>query len=433
MSDAASRPDAKTPTGGTGEGGAFLDMFRDVPVPDRCVACTNCSLACPVTRVAPDYMGPRMMGPVYERFRRGEVPPTSRKALKLALHEDPFLHYCSNCKNCDIACPCGVPISSLIMEARASFPRSRLTALRDWILAHGETIGLRTALFPAALRNFAMNLSPTRHVLAALGVAFKAPLPAFASATFNGFLGSLPQPEGLVRKVAVFPGCYVNLYDHDCGKDLVYLLNRAGYRVVPSGFVCCGLPMIANGFAGDARANAETNMAELARLENDGVPVLAPCPSCVMTLNEDRPAACKDAGPPPVIDACAFVAGCIARGELALPSANPMRVMYHAPCHLRAQGIGLPGLDLLSDVPGLDVLEAGAGCCGISGSYGFKKEKYALAMSIGEELFGRVKESGAGLVVTECGTCRVQIAHGTGKAVRHPLSLLRSLFADVVR
>lgn len=51
------------------------------------------------------------------------------------------------------------------------------------------------------------------------------------------------------RKAVFFPGCYVDVYDPRTGLDMVWALNRAGYEViVPDDFVCCGLPMIANGF-----------------------------------------------------------------------------------------------------------------------------------------------------------------------------------------
>ena len=41
------------------------------------------------------------------------------------------------------------------------------------------------------------------------------------------------------------------------------------------------------------------------------------------------------------------------------------------------------------------------------------------------KLFETIKDSGIELVATECGTCKVQIMHGTGKTVEHPLSILR--------
>ena len=92
---------------------------------------------------------------------------------------------------------------------------------------------------------------------------------------------------------------------------------------------------------------------------------------------------------------------------------------------MRAQGNGLPGLELLRRLDGVTVENADAGCCGISGSYGFKKEKYDIAQTVGSELFTKVRESGAQAAVSECGTCRVQITHGSGKFSLHPVTILR--------
>jgi glycerol-3-phosphate dehydrogenase subunit C len=103
--------------------------------------------------------------------------------------------------------------------------------------------------------------------------------------------------------------------------------------------------------------------------------------------------------------------------------------LYHAPCHLRAQGIGRPALELLAALPGVTVTDLDAGCCGIAGSYGFKADRYDISMAIGRELFERIKASPAGSsVLADCGTCRLQIAHGTGAETMHPVSVLRKAY-----
>ena len=114
-------------------------------------------------------------------------------------------------------------------------------------------------------------------------------------------------------------------------------------------------------------------------------------------------------------DAQEFLLDAVDNGDFSLAADGKasqlpdLRLIYHAPCHLRAQGNGLPGLELLRRLEGVTTENADAGCCGISGSYGFKKEKYDIAQEIGAELFARVRESGAQAAVSECGTCRVQI------------------------
>ena len=68
---------------------------------------------------------------------------------------------------------------------------------------------------------------------------------------------------------------------------------------------------------------------------------------------------------------------------------------YHTSCHQKLHRIGRPALDLLGLVPGLTVEEMGADCCGITGTYGYKHEKYDIAQAVGQPLFDRIVASGA--------------------------------------
>ena len=411
-------------------------MQTAIPQPDRCIACTTCTVVCPIAQATPNFLGPRMVGPAHERFR-------------LAGHgEDQSLHYCANCKSCDISCPNGVPVSAFIMRARAAACREKPPSPRDWLLAHGATLARWLDIIPASFRNFGLRLPVTRNVLDWLGIAKEAPLPEFAPQRFSTLFRQYRQPENLPRSVVFFPGCYVDMYDPASGLDMVAVLNRAGYRVVlPDGFTCCGLPLVANGYWEEARRNAATNIQELATWKQKNVAVVTGCPSCALMVKAeyaeyfpellpDGVSSCPSgshghADLPVLEDICEFLLDCIGRKELEPPpAATGQQVIYHAPCHLRAQGLGLPGLLLLQGIPGLCVDNAGAGCCGIAGSYGFKKDKYPIAMHTGSALFAAVRASGATVCASDCGTCRVQIRHGSGIQTCHPVSLLHHYYND---
>ena len=174
-------------------------------------------------------------------------------------------------------------------------------------------------------------------------------------------------------------------------------------------------------------------MDTLAALVSSGdVPILTVCPSCQLMLKQEYAEYFPELGKhesivPHVQDACEFLIGLIESGELDIDvREDATKLVYHAPCHLRAQGIGKPGLDLLR-MASANVEDARSGCCGISGSYGFKKEKYDVAASVGSDLFKAVKDSAAEYCVTECGTCRLQISHHTKLPSMHPISWLRKL------
>ncbi|MDO5537217.1 MAG: anaerobic glycerol-3-phosphate dehydrogenase subunit C [Desulfovibrionaceae bacterium] len=388
--------------------------------PDACIACTTCTVFCPVAAATGEFIGPKMIGPAYERFRLS------------GLTEDKSLSYCANCKNCDISCPQGVSIASINMVARAAqCEKEHPHFLRDWIVSHSETLGHLIGPVPADLKNWAMRNVLVRQALDVIGIAKELPMPTYAPKRFRQRLPKLNQ-IATGKTVAFFPGCYVDLYDPKAGEDLVWALGQAGYRVVSSPkFCCCGVPMVASGFMDDARNNARRNLEAMREFAAKGIPILTACPSCELMFREEIPTffpELAEEGMPVVMDAQEFLLGEMQSGnlKLSLKYEQKSSFMYHAPCHMRALGIGLPGLELLREA-GIEIEPANAGCCGISGSYGFKKEKHAVSMKVGSELFRVIRESGANTVATECGTCRLQIASATGVRVMHPVSMLRAL------
>jgi glycerol-3-phosphate dehydrogenase subunit C len=103
----------------------------------------------------------------------------------------------------------------------------------------------------------------------------------------------------------------------------------------------------------------------------------------------------------------------------------PLKVAYFAPCHLRSLGIGLPALEILRLIPGLQIDNIEADCCGLGGTFGFKKEKYEISQEIGKDLAEAIDRLKPETVLSDCEGCRMQIRHLTGLKVLHPVQILR--------
>ena len=102
----------------------------------------------------------------------------------------------------------------------------------------------------------------------------------------------------------------------------------------------------------------------------------------------------------------------------------PLKVVYHTPCHMEKMGWSLYTLELLRQIPGLQLEVLDSQCCGIAGTFGFKSENYSSAQAIGAPLFRQIEESGADVVITDCETCKWQIEMSTSKRCEHPITLL---------
>ena len=66
----------------------------------------------------------------------------------------------------------------------------------------------------------------------------------------------------------------------------------------------------------------------------------------------------------------------------------------------------------------------GSNCCGIAGTYGFKKENYEASQAIGKPLFDEIKAVAPDFVACDCETCKWQIEMSTGIPVKNPISIL---------
>src|SRR5581483_2178590 len=98
------------------------------------------------------------------------------------------------------------------------------------------------------------------------------------------------------------------------------------------------------------------------------------------------------------------------------------RILVQGHCHQRSLvGMG-PTLRLLRRIPGAEVIDLDAGCCGMAGSFGYEKEHYEVSRRVGEQrLFPAVRQAGEDTIIVAPGfSCRLQIQHFTGRTALHP-------------
>ncbi|AJC68007.1 MULTISPECIES: anaerobic glycerol-3-phosphate dehydrogenase subunit GlpC [Dickeya] len=385
---------------------------------ENCIKCTVCTTACPVARVNPFYPGPKQAGPDGERLRRKD-PALFDEALK----------YCTNCKRCEVACPSDVKIGDIIQRAKASHSQHRPT-LRDAILSHTDLMGSVATPF-APLVNTLTGLKPMRQLLdKALKIDHRRQLPRYSHGTFRSwYRQQAAQQLQFAEQVAYFHGCYVNYNHPQLGRDLIRVFNAMGVGVqLLTKEKCCGVALIANRFLDKARKQANFNLASLDEaINNRGLPVIATSSSCTFTLRDEYPHLLgvdnhhvRDG----IELATRHLYRLLDQGRTLPLQPLPLRVVYHTPCHLERMGWTAYTLELLRRIPGLELQVLDSQCCGIAGTYGFKKENYDTAQGIGAPLFRQIEASGADLVITDCETCKWQIEMSTSKACEHPFSLL---------
>jgi Fe-S oxidoreductase len=107
------------------------------------------------------------------------------------------------------------------------------------------------------------------------------------------------------------------------------------------------------------------------------------------------------------------------------------RVVFHGHCHQKAEVGTAATMALLGRIPGVQVVEIDAGCCGMAGSFGFESEHYETSMTVGRDrLFPLLAAEPADTVIAATGvSCRQQIFHGVGRTAWHPVELVHEALA----
>ena len=389
---------------------------------DHCVKCTICESFCPYSQATPLFPGPKYVGPQAERFRRTGVSP------------DASVDYCSRCGICTQVCPQGVKIAEINSQARAHLWEDRGIPLRNQLIARPSVLGrLGTPVAPLAnwtLHNRALRWLGER----LLGVHRDAALPRFAGRTFQRWARKHVSPAA-ERTIVYFHACGTNYYEPAVGRMTVEVLEHNGFHVVVPPQDCCGLPLQSNGNFPAARAYVRRLAANLAPYAREGCAIVSNSTSCglmlkreareILEVEDDDVAVVSDA----MFDLCEFLLLLHERGELRTDfKPLELTVPYHAPCQQQGHGIGKPALDLFALIPGLRAIELDAACCGIAGTYGIKKEKYEISMTVGERLFGELRVSNGDLAACDSETCRWQIEHGADMHAVHPVELLHRAY-----
>jgi Fe-S oxidoreductase len=106
------------------------------------------------------------------------------------------------------------------------------------------------------------------------------------------------------------------------------------------------------------------------------------------------------------------------------------RLFFHPHCQQKTIGCAEPTVELLSAL-GFDVVTSNVECCGMAGSFGYKKDFYDLSMAVGADLFGQVvqqdRNGGARQLIASGTSCTEQLHAGFERTVLHPMELLASL------
>lgn len=432
------------------------DLTREVDrIFDICNGCRLCYNLCPSF--------PTML----DGFDTLDAEGRAGEPLPLKVKQD-VEALCYECKLCYDKCPYTPPhrfeldFPRLILRVRAQ--RTRREGLRpaDRYLGDPDRMGRAgTALAPLA--NWSTRLPVARVLMEkTMGIDHRRNLPTFAPQTFRRWFadrhptsqGGLPaapaggHEEGLPpgsdrvsgvqaspsedpKRVALFATCLVNYQHPEIGRSAVAVLEHHDVTVdMARDEVCCGMPALDGGDMERAQRLAARNVAALLPMARAGMRILIPEPTCGFMIKKEYPVILGTPEAHEVsrsaLDLGEYLAGRVRNHTLRDDFSGPVpeEILYHVPCHLRAQNMGVPVPDVLSVLPGTRV-ESVTRCSGMDGTWGMKAGNFERSMEVARRLLNRVGEASSETpVCSDCALAGLQIEQGTGRTVRHPVEVL---------
>jgi len=380
-----------------------------------------------------------------------------------ALENARFSDLCTGCSRCVPNCPVRIDIPWLnevlrdrLNRASAGSPLSSLLGAVSFVRGDDRRASAQKIFFANyhwyakwgtrthALSNALVRSGMARNMMQSLlGVDVRRDLPPFPARTLVRAARDLPPPaaKGASAKAVLFADVYTNYGLPERGIAALKVLRSLGADVVVSDSIPEGRAALSQGMIATARRQARRTADLLGPYLDQGRDVIVVEPSALAMFRRDynhllvgaaRYLHLRERSYEPV----EYVARIIARSgrsprDIFDVSRSPVgpRIFYHAHCQQKTLGCAAPTENLLREI-GFDVVSSSVECCGMAGSFGYKKEYYEMSIAVGGDLFAQAQaaetpDAGGPRALIASGTsCTEQLRDGLSRPVMHPIDLL---------
>lgn len=402
----------------------------------HCNGCAHCKTTGPEEDMCPRFKyervedaSPRAKANILRRMMSGHQTQGTFNSDELI----EIMDTCFNCKACHDGCPSHVNIPKIVLEAKARYHQSHGLSMDKWILTQCENID-RVGMLVPALTNMIAETAPLRWLAEKItGIDRRRPHPRLKTWSLRHRYTASANSDR--PKVALYPDRHSKYNAPEVLQAAVDVLEHNGYEVYVPDAPCTNDAALMNGAVMEARKNATDVAKVLAPLAFKGIPILTLDATTCMSLQQDFLYYVDT----PETRAVARHARDIGDFLRELQRAKKLNTKfqhvdavlgYHQPCHHKSLHIGVPALELVGQIPGVKVLQINQGCCGNPGNWGFAKKNYDESMWIGKGLFAELGAAKNNIQygLTECGSCKCQMEHGSGKQTLHPIQVLAAAY-----
>jgi FAD/FMN-containing dehydrogenase/Fe-S oxidoreductase len=326
------------------------------------------------------------------------------------------LDWCLACKGCRSDCPTHTDMAAYKSEFLSHHYKIRRRPRQAWSMGRiGEWAPLAARF--SGVTNLISGTGIAKWIA---GVSTERTLPKFAPSTFR----STFKPGGSGERVVLFDDTFNNHFRPQTASAAQQLLEAAGCAVeLPAKHVCCGRPYYDYGMLDEARRALEGVLQVLAPQLDAGAPVVVLEPGCLSVFRDELRQLMPDDPRAARLSAQVTSLGEILHKRNFSGKATG-RALVHSHCHQKALWGAKADLELLT-AAGCEVIAPDTGCCGMSGSFGYKPEHVEASRRIaGLALLPALERAKDAVVVASGFSCREQIESLAGRPTLHLAEIL---------
>jgi iron-sulfur cluster protein len=367
-----------------------------------------------------------------------------------SLEKTRFVELCTGCSRCVPNCPVKIDIPRL-----NTVIKSRLTkaaggpSIQQYFFGYFSGLA-RLAIVAHGISNWFNNLSVSRTVMEKIvGIDKRRAIPPFAEETlamqYRNYRknNNLADGAGASSRLVLFDDVYTHYNNPEIGMSIVRVFDKLGLPITLSELFDDGRGLQSQGLVEKAEQRARELTPYLVNLVNQDKDIIVAEPSVLAMFRYDYKNLLKNETlfkklANHSFDPIEYLNGFIVNGSLDISNhlkknlSPAHRIFYHAHCQLKSIG-GTNAVQEFFGRIGFTVDISNVECCGMAGSFGYKKEYYEISKRVGDDLINQIKATFSNdrdIVILANGvSCREQIGSEISNAVYHPIQFLETLLS----
>ena len=361
------------------------------------------------------------------------------------LEKGRFAELCTGCSRCVPNCPVRIDIPGLNTEIKNRLIKSAgKVSLQKLFFGKFSKLAGYASIIPNFF-NWINSLAVSRILMEkTLGVDRRRSIPKFARQTlteqFEKYCENNNKKEN-AHKVVLFADVYTNYNNPHIGMAAVRVFDKLGIPVTVSKTLAEGRASQSQGLIDLAKDEAVELAAYLEQMIDKGLDIIVVEPSVLALFRYDYKKLLSNDNlfnklSEHTYDPIEYLNKLIPNGELELDkkinssNSSGVNISYHPHCQMKTIGAGNAAIEFFARY-GFAVDVSDVECCGMAGSFGYKKEYYDISKNIGEELIKQIKRSDSPnkqkIILASGTSCREQIADQLGSVIYHPVEFLEKI------